>query len=665
MKQDAFCRPVKYGIHRRFLVLFSLVVGTTLIYLLYSGAPIPGPVNSSNTTLYSDFLIGLRHLINTPSCVIPDIDPFHPSLRKYIAKDHKPLKCSDKPPLTEESGVSLIFFEERLHFYGVSNASARCFYSGIERVEEQGNYTKTCDEKWNIKKEVQIRQRVTPMAEDGILVKCMKMPLKKKKTFYENVHFFIQPRRIKRKREEFKANFGERRRENLSVIILGTDSVSRGNLRRHMPRTFAYLTENLKVIDLKGFNKIGDNTDPNLSAILMGMYFDEVKKQSCLANNSIVNFDECPFIWNNFASKGYATIFAEDAPWMGSFHWKKAGFCKEPTDYYNRPYFYAAEKTIGNSPGSKRKCNLCQGVRVSISLVHNYSLAVAETLKDIPYFAYYWTAASTHENLKQPAAVDQLCLNYLKLLSEGGYLENTVLFFISDHGLRWGDFRSTYSGMLEERLPYVMIKFPEWFEKEYPEAIQNLHVNTERLTSSFDLHVTLHDILNQAYENLEERSFTPTLPNHGQSLFKEISENRTCKEAGIPDHYCACEDTKEVDPLNPHLHKAAEVCVGAINKGLGGFPDCMQLKLNKVLNGRVGYASKSTKPKAVNTVVSSYHLTFTTVPGNAKLEATLTFHNGEFELTSEVSRINRYGNQSHCIIDDVYRKYCYCKDLIA
>ncbi|XP_064098735.1 uncharacterized protein LOC135209931 [Macrobrachium nipponense] len=78
------------GIHRRFLVLFSFVVGTTLIYLLYNGVPIPGPINSSNTTLYLDDLIGLSHLINTPSCVIPDIDPFHPSLRKFMAKDPKP-----------------------------------------------------------------------------------------------------------------------------------------------------------------------------------------------------------------------------------------------------------------------------------------------------------------------------------------------------------------------------------------------------------------------------------------------------------------------------------------------------------------------------------------------------------------------------------------------
>ncbi|XP_068235936.1 uncharacterized protein [Palaemon carinicauda] len=649
-------------LHRTFFILVFLVVGTSLIYLLVSGPPVHNLAISSVNISWS----GVSHLINTPNCVIPYIDPFHPSLKKFIAEDPKTLSCSDKPPLTEESGVSLIYFEERIHFYGVSNASVQCFYNGIKRLEELGNYTKSCDEKWSIEKKIKINERVTPLLEDAILVKCIyTTPKGKGKSIYENVHFFIQSSRIEKKREKFKANFWERRRENLSVIIFGMDSVSRGNLHRHMPKTFAYLTDKLKAVDLKGYNKVGDNTDPNLSAILTGMHYEELKNHSCLVNNSIINFDDCPFIWDEFEGKGYATVFAEDGPWMGTFHWRKAGFCKEPTDYYNRPYFYAAEKTIGNSPGGKRHCNLCQGERVSISLVHNYSLAIAESLQDIPYFAYYWTAASTHDNLKEPAAVDQLCMDYLKLLSEGGYLENTVLFFISDHGLRWGDFRSTYSGMLEERLPFVMIKFPEWFEQEYPEAFQNLHVNTKRLTSNFDVHITLIDILNQAYGNLEERSFTPTLPNHGQSLFKEISENRTCSEAGIPDHYCACEDTKEVDPLDPYLLRAAGVCIEVINNGLETFPDCVPLKLGEVLSGRVGYARNSTLPKAINTIVSTYQITFTTVPGYAKLEATLTFHDGDFKLTSEVSRINRYGSQSHCISDDIYRKYCSCKDLIA
>lgn len=46
------------------------------------------------------------------------------------------------------------------------------------------------------------------------------------------------------------------------------------------------------------------------------------------------------------------------------------------------------------------------------------------------------------------------------------------------------------------------------------------------------------------------------------------------------------------------------------------------------------------------------------------MEATVKYQAGKYQLASEVSRINVHGNQSHCITDHIYRKYCYCKDLL-
>lgn len=55
---------------------------------------------------------------------------------------------------------------------------------------------------------------------------------------------------------------------------------------------------------------------------------------------------------------------------------------------------------------------------------------------------------------------------------------------------------------------------------------------------------------------------------------------------------------------------------------------------------------------------------FKNCTGEGQLEATVTHHNKTFELTAEISRINMYGNQSHCILDPFYQKYCYCNDLL-
>lgn len=46
------------------------------------------------------------------------------------------------------------------------------------------------------------------------------------------------------------------------------------------------------------------------------------------------------------------------------------------------------------------------------------------------------------------------------------------------------------------------------------------------------------------------------------------------------------------------------------------------------------------------------------------MEASVKRRKDNYEVSSEISRINMYGNQSHCINDDIYLKYCFCKDLL-
>ncbi|KAK7082626.1 hypothetical protein SK128_001786 [Halocaridina rubra] len=50
----------------------------------------------------------------------------------------------------------------------------------------------------------------------------------------------------------------------LSVLILGNDAISRGNMIRNMPKTRAYLLDELEAIEMNAYNKLGDNTFQNL-----------------------------------------------------------------------------------------------------------------------------------------------------------------------------------------------------------------------------------------------------------------------------------------------------------------------------------------------------------------------------------------------------------------
>jgi hypothetical protein len=79
-------------------------------------------------------------------------------------------------------------------------------------------------------------------------------------------------------------------------------------------------------------------------------------------------------------------------------------------------------------------------------------------------------------------------------------------------------------------------------------------------------------------------------------------------------------------------------------------------KLSDVNNLLVEYG------KRVNTYVD-YQLTIQTIPGGALFEGTLRFdeETKNVKMMGDISRINRYGTQSHCIDTTNVKKFCYCK----
>ncbi|KAK6979636.1 hypothetical protein BgiMline_020622, partial [Biomphalaria glabrata] len=59
----------------------------------------------------------------------------------------------------------------------------------------------------------------------------------------------------------------------------------------------------------------------------------------------------------------------------------------------------------------------------------------------------------------------------------------------------------------------------------------------------------------------------------------------------------------------------------------------------------------------------------TTKPGDGVFEVTVTHQLKENKLEvnkKDISRTNKYGNASHCVVnkEPFLRPYCYCKDLI-
>ena len=79
---------------------------------------------------------------------------------------------------------------------------------------------------------------------------------------------------------------------------------------------------------------------------------------------------------------------------------------------------------------------------------------------------------------------------------------------------------------MEERTPYISIRYPEWFQKKYPVAMRALKENSQGLTTPFDIHETLLDSLSYTPEK-EKRGIQENVQR--QTLLRKICDSRNCE----------------------------------------------------------------------------------------------------------------------------------------
>lgn len=271
-------------------------------------------------------------------------------------------------------------------------------------------------------------------------------------------------------------------------------------------------------------------------------------------------------------------MYNEDEVDVGAFTYRLMGFCNAPMDHYLLPYWYAAIDAA--SPWYKFGHGSLRGHCVGSQAIHNVSMEMVnsmfEAYPETPKFGLTFFSDVCHNRLNDLSLVEDDLYEFLKNMKERHYLDNTMLIIFGDHGIRFGSIRSTVIGKMEERLPFLSISLPEWFEKSFPDIVKNLRRNVDVLTTPLDLHATLSHIL--SYPSL------PTGLSFASSLFTDIGE-RLCIDAGIPIHFCPCMEWKTVDVKQNHVQRSAMEIVSYINYLVfkQGLTDrCALLKLKEV-----------------------------------------------------------------------------------
>lgn len=169
----------------------------------------------------------------------------------------------------------------------------------------------------------------------------------------------------------------------------------------------------------------------------------------------------------------------------------------------------------------------------------------------------------------------------------------------------------------------------------------------------FDVYITIKHILQLSggyHHNLTAISCPKC-----QSLFYEVPSERSCEDAAIDKHWCSCTAFSEIDKSSLNVEKVVSFALKKVNVELEALKECAQLRLKEVSSARESIHGAS---------IRDYLISFDVHPSNAQLEATVRCNDPEcddvLQIIGEVSRINRYGDQSKCINDAHLRKYCYC-----
>ncbi|CAH0554076.1 unnamed protein product [Brassicogethes aeneus] len=571
-----------------------------------------------------------KYLINTSTCKIPSLDPITKEIKKYVFK-LEPMKCNQDLPVLSyvEKNNQGAFLKIKENFKSLYGKNIDCCMMNISRVV---NNSKENDIRYS---SCIFFENKIKIHSDTIKVVCKDS---RKKEVYKNVHMVALPKNPPDVINESK----------FSVLLVGIDTVSRPALMRTMPKTYKYVNENY--LSLKGYNKVGSNTLPNLGGMLSGKTKKQIQ-ETCHWNDR--KLDNCSFIWKNFKSQNYITGYVEDESTISTFNYYSLGFYEAPTDFYGRHYILGAEKL-----GIKDYLNMdyCTGPENTGERIMNAAKDFSTTYKINKYFGLFWMNSFSHDDINLPGTMDEKVLDFFTDKDFIESIEDTFVVFFSDHGFRFGDIRFTYTGWLEERMPFIFIKVPDRFKGMFAKEYSNLLSNTQKLTNPYDVYLTLQNILEIGDENYNAVK-SEACPKC-YSLFQEIPEHRTCDEAAVEPHMCTCTGYSPIDPKQDLVRNFSNFVLTGINDIIkASYPTTLLCNLYKL--NRVYSAGMSETFVKNNENVHYVLLLIETVP-EAMFEATLEISNGAVRLVGEAGRLNKYAPQSYCVDGKDLKQYCHC-----
>ncbi|XP_026316624.1 uncharacterized protein LOC113227811 [Hyposmocoma kahamanoa] len=452
------------------------------------------------------------------------------------------------------------------------------------------------------------------------------------------------------------------REDSVNVLILTFDSVSHNHFLRSVPQAYKILTEELGAVVFNNYNVVGDGTLAALFPILTGkteLEFPDVRRK--LNNFFPKHLNPMDFLFGQLHKDGYHTAYFEDLPKVGTFTNRLNGFRYQPADHYLRSFFLEDFKI----KLTEQENFFCIGATPTFRFLMN--LTSNFIMRDGKRFGFAVISDIAHEEPTLFSSVANDLSKLLKTFKASGILENTLFIVMSDHGSRFTPLRRTYQGKIEERLPFMSIVLPNKLKRARPDAETFLRANVDVLTTPFDIHTTILDVVGLKHLINNYTVSGSDLPR-GMSLLKPIPKSRSCSEADVLTHWCVCLNWTDVSPGDKIYEQVAIALAKFINKLIADNDKCATRSLISIeWVKRENVNDQVLKFIDVNTPsIEFYQVKIVMSPMYAAYESTITYlrHLDEILISEQlISRVNAYGQEPKCVMNTHphLNKYCYCK----
>ncbi|WKY09963.1 hypothetical protein Q1695_002371 [Nippostrongylus brasiliensis] len=453
---------------------------------------------------------------------------------------------------------------------------------------------------------------------------------------------------------------------DVHVFIL--DSVSSRQAIRALPRTVNLFINEFNAVRFPKLNRVGKESRANAFPLFLGVSIEDAVKtimgmptipadynyrQHCDQYLDGINYT--PMEYTKF---GYMTVHIEDYHTTALYWPKCRGFYRKQTHHSNRPYY-----TRFRASFSHLERELCLPPHKQML---DYLSKFLNSYKGKPKFSLTWLIDFAHDDASQLYSKDHHLYTFFK--EHHHLLNNSFIFFMSDHGLRFGKEAETPTGRHDVNNPFLYVVLPNRLKDS--EIYKQVVENSKELVTHFDLHATFSDIL---YEQ-PSTNFTNTTfmrfdeKGRESSLLRKFEEGvvRNCKNLPIPSAYCLCQYGKKKVTDSRLSEELGE----SVAKFINGI-----LKLHRISNStchRIEAEKKSIlvqqytlKDQSSSTVSQSnvYDVEFTAAAparGRFKTVVKLDGHGQIMEYGQIPERIDKYGDDGACVPYYNIRPLCSC-----